>query len=202
MKSYSETDIFAPFELRLLETTIRAFKKIKDPDTKKDPLIRCHEFMRAIAAITEHKNVVDGHFGPVDHTWIDLVVKFPKKGVSHHLLDGYCVGSLPSARLIDAEKILPYEVAYRPGKPRDDIRQWVVDDLVKQLTIDGNHRLCYDCLEKRAAKTWPDHLREDEEPILFLCEDCQLERRYTVCRHPRYRRVDSHLPDECMVCGD
>lgn len=207
MKSYSETDVFAPFELRLLETAAKAFAKVLDPDVKKEPLIRCHEFVRAIAAITGHKTVVDGYYGPVDHSWIDLVVRFPKTkdslgGVGHHILDAYCVGALPPVRIFDVDKMLPHAQLYRPGEPRDDIRQWVVDDIVKQLTFKDGNRICHDCLEAPAGKTWPDHLRSGEEPILYLCPDCQLDRRYSICRHPRLRRVDSHLPDVCMVCGD
>ena len=62
----------------------------------------------------EHKiDVVDGHCGPIDHSWLRC------SGV---ILDVYAPGRLPAVQLVD-----PQVGGYRPGKPRDDVRQPIVD---------------------------------------------------------------------------
>src|SRR5437763_1419140 len=80
--------------------------------------LRCHELARAVHLVVHAREyklvVVDGKCGPIEHSWIHL-----SDGV---ILDPYVPGRMPAVQLVD----LVVGTAYRPGAPRDDIRQAVV----------------------------------------------------------------------------
>lgn len=205
MKSYSETDIFPPFILPRLRTAQKIVERIPDPG-KREEMLRCHEVARIVGAILDYE-VVDGQFAAVDHSWLEVPYRPARKRgekvpVLGLILDVYAVGSLPQVKIVDSNSpLLPYRGLYVKGAARDDIRHWTVTTIFERLTVKDQRRICRDCLDKPATKTWPDHLRSGEEPTSYLCDDCQSDRQM-YCSHPRFRRIDSHLPDECMVCGE
>ena len=87
--------------------------------------LRCHELARAVHLVVyerEHKlDVVDGHCGPIEHSWLRY-----SDGV---IIDVYVPGRLPAIQLVDPL----VGTAYRPGPPRRDVRQAVVDRLVAEM---------------------------------------------------------------------
>lgn len=94
--------------------------------------LRCHELTRAVHLVVyscEHKlDVVDGKCGPIEHSWLRL-----SDGV---ILDPYAPGRMPAVQIVDPIMAS----AYRPGSPRSDIRQSVIDRLV--LEMRGNVVSC------------------------------------------------------------
>lgn len=83
-----------------------------------EPLVRCHELARAVAKLLGPSvEVQDGHAGFVEHSWLWL---------EHHhvILDVYFPGAKPQVLLIDYLSVgSPFRAIYRPGAPRQDIRQ-------------------------------------------------------------------------------
>ncbi len=89
---------------------------------------RCHELVRAVHLVVyarEHKlDVVDGKCGPIEHSWLRF-----SDGV---ILDPYAPGRMPAVQIVDPI----VGTAYRPGAPRADIRQAIVDRLVLEMRGD------------------------------------------------------------------
>jgi len=87
--------------------------------------LRCHELARAVHFVVyerEHKlDIVDGKCGPIEHSWLRF-----SDGV---ILDPYAPGRMPAVQMIDPI----VGAAYRPGTPRIDIRQAIVDRLVLEM---------------------------------------------------------------------
>lgn len=87
--------------------------------------LRCHEVARAVqrvlAAQPHELVVVDGKCGPIEHSWLRC-----RDGV---ILDPYAPGRLPAVQLIDPI----VGTAYRPGVPRTDIRQEIIDQIVLEM---------------------------------------------------------------------
>ena len=127
MRSYSETNVFSSKELDLLQKAIYLVAEIPDMT----PILRCHEVARIIGSLL-NLQVQDGHYGPVEHSW--LWMKPWKNGkYPPNILDVYSVGSLPQVKLVNFSTILPDDNAYKPGPVRDDIRQNVVSDIISSL---------------------------------------------------------------------
>lgn len=87
--------------------------------------LRCHELTRAIHLTvyeTEYKlDVIDGKCGPVEHSWLRF-----SDGV---ILDVYAPGRLPAVQLVDPI----VGTMYQAGKRRDDIKQMIIDQLVREM---------------------------------------------------------------------
>jgi hypothetical protein len=121
--TYAERACFREDHLRIrdrVETYVGRVSKAWGND------LRCHELARAVHrrlvdSLTLVLTVVDGKCGPVEHTWLC----FPD-GV---ILDPYVPGRLPAVQIIDSI----VGTAYRPGEPRSDIRQTIVDQLVLEM---------------------------------------------------------------------
>jgi hypothetical protein len=139
--SYSERAVFTADEKQLLYQAERCVARI--PSTLADS--RCHEVARAVG---HHLGLAhqDGFYGFVDHTWL-WTAPFadpcyePSRNKTRigfpHVLDVYCVGSLPMVRLVDARHTsLPHiGWAYRPGRTRDDIdeaRLWALIEVTRE----------------------------------------------------------------------
>ena len=137
--SYSERKVFTGGEINLLHRAERCVARI--PNELADS--RCHEVARAVGYRLGLAHQ-DGFYGFVDHTWLWTApfaascyepsrnktrVGFP------HVLDVYCVGSLPMVRLLDGEHTsLPHiGWAYRPGKERDDIDETRLRTLIEAM---------------------------------------------------------------------
>ena len=91
--------------------------------------LRCHELARAVQSVVctrEHKlDVIDGKCGPIEHSWL-----FFPDGV---ILDPYVPGRMPAVQIVDPI----VGSAYRPGAPRDDIRQAIIDRLMLEMKADS-----------------------------------------------------------------
>ena len=125
--SYSEREVFTAGERDLLHRAEDCVIRI--PSHLSDS--RCHEVARAVGF---HLGLAhqDGFYGFVDHTWL-WTAPFaapcyePSRNKTRigfpHVLDVYCVGSLPMVRLVDGDHTsLPHiGWSYRPGRERDDI---------------------------------------------------------------------------------
>jgi hypothetical protein len=122
MITYAERICFRPSHLRLLYR-VEAYVARVSPSWGNE--LRCHELARAVHRVVhedEHKLlVVDGKCGPIEHSWLYL------DGAV--ILDPYAPGRLPAVQLID----LVVGSAYRPGTSRTDIRQAVVNRLVREM---------------------------------------------------------------------
>lgn len=113
MRSYSETNVFSNEALNAFKAAERMVRALPDHPAGGEPW-RCHEVARVIGDWTGLE-VVDGHYGAVEHSWLTL-----EDGKT--ILDVYAVGSLPQVRLVHASPLLPHTALYRPGVPRNDIR--------------------------------------------------------------------------------
>jgi hypothetical protein len=86
--------------------------------------LRCHELARAVHLVVYADSfkleVVDGHCGPVEHSWLRCA-----DGV---IIDAYAPGRLPAVQLVD-----PLAGAYHPGKARRDVRRSIIDRLVAEM---------------------------------------------------------------------
>lgn len=121
MIPYAQRKCFREVHLRLLLRTETYLTRISNAWGNE---LRCHELARAVHLVVheaEHKLVVvDGHCGPVEHSWLCC-----SDGV---ILDVYAPGRLPQAQLVD-----PLVGGYRIGGPRSDIRQSIIDRLVREM---------------------------------------------------------------------
>jgi hypothetical protein len=123
VKTYAERVCFQSSHLRLLSRVEACVARVSDSWGNE---LRCHELARAVHLVvyeSEHKLVViDGHCGPIEHSWLCC-----SDGV---IVDTYTPGRLPAVQILD-----PFigERVYRPGPPRQDIRQEIVDRLVVEM---------------------------------------------------------------------
>jgi hypothetical protein len=85
--------------------------------------LRCHELARAVHAVVDDSalTVVDGHCGPVEHSWLRF-----SDGL---IIDAYVPGRLPSVQIVDSI----VGAMYRSGPARVDIDQSIVDRLVTEM---------------------------------------------------------------------
>jgi len=118
--TYAERVCFRKEHLRLL-TRVEAY--VGRVSSSWGNELRCHELVRALVVYeSAHKLlVIDGKCGPIEHSWLYLD--------DHVILDPYAPGRFPAVQLVD----LVVGTAYRPGTPRGDIRQAVVDRLVAEM---------------------------------------------------------------------
>lgn len=100
--------------------------------------IRCHELARAVVRCLRPAvparlslRVVDGSLWSVQHTWIEICGS-PEETSLDAILDVYAPGRVPQVQLLDNHASVI--VGYRPGSPRGDIREAVVEVLVAEMT--------------------------------------------------------------------
>jgi len=125
MITYAERACFRVEHLRLLASVEALVARV--PDAWGNEL-RCHELARAICRVVGDRAlaVVDGHCGPVEHSWLRL-----SDGV---ILDAYAPGPLPAVQLVDPI----VGAAYRPGDPRTDIRRAIIEQLSREMRGGGS----------------------------------------------------------------
>ncbi len=123
MITYAERACFHPSHLRVLARAQVLVSRVSDAWGNE---LRCHELARAVQRVLGDHTlvVVDGHCGPVDHSWI----RFSDGSI----LDVYVPGRLPSVQIVDAI----VAVAYRAGEPRHDVRRSILDKLVTAMHAD------------------------------------------------------------------
>jgi hypothetical protein len=122
MITYAERECFREAHLRLRSRVETLVGRVADSWGNE---LRCHELARAVHLVVYEEEhvivVVDGHCGPVEHSWLRC-----SDGV---ILDAYAPGRLPAVQIIDPI----VGTAYRPGTPRRDVRQPIVDRLVAEM---------------------------------------------------------------------
>ena len=120
MITYAERSCFQRAHVRLLSRVEAYVARVSNSWGNE---LRCHELARAVyLVVQDHKlELMDGKCGPVEHSWLVL-----SDGA---ILDPYVPGRLPAVQLID-----PIVASlYRPGDPRDDIRDTIVDRLIMEM---------------------------------------------------------------------
>lgn len=125
MITYAERVCFQPSHLRLLTCVEMYVARVSNGWGNE---LRCHELARAVRRVVADRTlvVVDGHCGPVEHSWLRC-----SNGV---ILDAYTPGRLPAVQLVDP-LVGPM---YRPGSLRRDVRQPIVDRLVVEMRGSGS----------------------------------------------------------------
>lgn len=142
MKGYSADHVFTRADLIVWRAAIQVVESIIDPAEymEADPL-RCHEVARFVAQVlgtwlfpmcAPDAQVSDGHFGGVEHSWIEL-----RHG---YILDVYVVGRLPMVQLVYTGILLCRD-KYRPDTPRMDILQPIIDQLMAAWRA-RTHKIC------------------------------------------------------------
>jgi hypothetical protein len=118
--TYAERACFRPSHLRLLSRIEALVARVSDAWGNE---LRCHELARAIRRVIGDRTlvVVDGHCGPVEHSWLRCA-----DGV---IVDAYVPGRLPAVQIVDTI----VAGLYRPGPERRDIRRAIVTRLVGEM---------------------------------------------------------------------
>lgn len=123
MRGYAVEQVFPAFAQDDLQKAIVLVEALPAKD-KQGRWVRCHEVVRAVASKLDPRwVVVDGHYGSVEHSWLQI---------RNVILDLYAVASLPQVQLVDAMAYCRRN-QYHEGSPRKDIRRRVIDWLVKLL---------------------------------------------------------------------
>lgn len=143
MKSYSEEEVFAPWEIQAFTRAVELVDSVP-PSTG----LRCHELARAVMmrlveewssspersdpGVLSHGfeiQVIDGYYGMVEHSFIYLGrVAAGGFGAPPNVLDVYTPGRMPQVQLVSSSSTLPFY--YRRGTPRDDIKIGIVESLL------------------------------------------------------------------------
>lgn len=135
MKSYSETHVFTPPLVDLLEAATEFVARLLEPQKR----VRCHELTRAVGRFLALPKacVQDGYYGFAEHSWL-WVPGPPNDPLTKRIgwpdiLDVYCVGQLPMVRLVACGNPgLPHVGwSYRPDSERNDIDEGLVERLAK-----------------------------------------------------------------------
>lgn len=121
MKTYAERECFRPSHVKLLRLVEILVGRVSDAWNYE---LRCHELARAVHLVVYPEahvlEVVDGHCGIVEHSWLQLA--------AGPILDVYAPGRLPAVQIVD-----PLVGNYRPGPRRKDVRQPIIDRLVAEM---------------------------------------------------------------------
>lgn len=137
MKSYAERESFTDGALQLHQLANRIVACI--PHSIGSEEIRCHELARAVAKLLRSElpagdelHVQDGHFGILEHSWIEYHTAIES---AHRcfLLDVYAPGVHPQVLLIDTTVIIRDAIRHVPQGPRDDINEDVIHRIVEAV---------------------------------------------------------------------
>lgn len=120
MITYAERSCFHPSHLRMLARVQALVARVSDAWGNE---LRCHELARAVHRVLSDStiSVVDGHCGPVEHSWL----RFSDGAI----LDPYVPGRLPAVQVVDAF----VAASYRAGESRRDVRRSILDRLVAEM---------------------------------------------------------------------
>jgi hypothetical protein len=117
MQGYAEYTIFTEYQCGLYRRAVDLVDRLPT-----DKTLRCHELARAVGRKLDLE-VVDGHYGIVEHTWL-MAPKLYRRiydSTDCAILDVYTPGQMPVVQLIDAWTVLPESRIYVEGDERDDI---------------------------------------------------------------------------------
>lgn len=120
MITYAERVCFVASQMHTLRRAQELVARVSDAWGNE---LRCHELARALRRVLGDTmlTVVDGHCGLVEHSWLLFS--------DGSILDAYVPGRLPSVQIIDSI----VGTTYRPGLPRRDVRQSIVDKLEREM---------------------------------------------------------------------
>lgn len=125
MRGYAHEESFLATHIQELKRATRLVSKLPGRD-RFGRYVRCHELVRALKPyLAESWHLIDGHVGPVEHTWLHDVLTFV-------VLDLYTPTRLPQVQLVDVGIHFQRKL-YVPGERRRDVRWAVVRDLQKKL---------------------------------------------------------------------
>lgn len=122
MITYAERECFHADQMRILVKAQALIVRVADTWGNE---LRCHELARAVHAMLEEPllEVVDGHCGPVEHSWLRFV--------DGTILDPYVPGRLPAVQIVDSI----VAGLYRSSSPRTDIRDRIIDQLLGEMRV-------------------------------------------------------------------
>lgn len=175
MRSYSETKVFTPEELSLLERA-RAYV-VRVDESAFDSPIRCHELARAVGKLLGLQ-YEDGVYsllpeigGGVDHSWLIVPRDFKGERVGCSILDVYAVGTLPQVRLLDGSShSVPHGRNFIKQCKRDDIDEVTVERLVQMMRMSRHEAVM---ILAEVASINPDALRLAAQLIGYAaCPRC------------------------------
>jgi hypothetical protein len=122
VKGFAATKLFS--EAALWDQARAAALVDQFPETDLEgEALRCHEVVRAVRDrlhTPDQWELTDGFYKTVNHTWL-----INRDG---HILDVYSVARYPVVQLFDTDVHFHRDI-FRPKKPRDDIREHVVEYL-------------------------------------------------------------------------
>lgn len=122
--NFGGADVFEPAQIR----DWRLATELVACVSEREPVVRCHELARTVIRFLEHRwDVVDGHFGSCQHSW--LVGVAPQHDPV--ILDVYCVARLPMVQLLYHRTNL--QLPYKPGERREDVAWGTVDGIAHEL---------------------------------------------------------------------
>jgi len=193
MRSYSETKVFTPEELSLLERA-RAYV-VRVDESAFDSPIRCHELARAVGKLLglEHEDGVYSLMpeigGGVDHSWL-LVPREGKNGIRTgcSVLDVYAVGRLPQVQLVHCAYTVPHHRLFIKRGERDDIDTVTVQRLVQMMRMSRYEAVM---ILAEVAKTNPDALRLAAQLIEYpACPRCDYALPNCMCVQTETKEVE------------
>lgn len=120
MITYAERVCFRPRHVEILGRVEAYVSRVSSAWGNE---LRCHELSRAVRLVLDNQKlyVIDGKCGPIEHSWLRFVDSV--------ILDPYVPGRLPAVQIVDPI----VGTAYRPGEARADVRQTIVDRLVREM---------------------------------------------------------------------
>ena len=120
MITYAERSCFRPAHLCAFTRVQEIVARVSDAWGNE---LRCHELARAVQRVLADNTivVVDGHCGPVEHSWL----RFSDGAI----LDPYVPGRLPAVQIVDEV----VAALYRKGALRRDLRRSIIDRLVIEM---------------------------------------------------------------------
>jgi len=125
MKGYSEKEHFGAHALEYFYSAVDLVALLPEKD-EQGRLLRCHEVARIVGSILGLE-VVDGRYEyGCEHSWCIVP---DKVGRGFSILDPYAVARIPPVQLVVVLPTIPNR--YFPEAARDDIRQDVIDHLLK-----------------------------------------------------------------------
>ena len=147
MISHSATAVFTAKELAALKYAERIVACLPDEDANGD-VLRCHEVARVVSHFLGLP-VMDGYYGPergqmtgVEHSWLYFrpLTDEGDEAIGLNFLDPYCIGRLPQVQLVHTHWNLPHQDIYKPGYPREDVRDAVVAALIQHVIENEKER--------------------------------------------------------------
>lgn len=129
MKGYAEREMIPSAIREKFELATRLVQCLGSLPEDVQQRVRCHELTRAVAKTLYISGVVDGKYGLVEHSWIELFALATDGHRDRYILDVYSCGRLPMVQILDTFCGLKHTYLYVTGLLRKDIDEAMVDVL-------------------------------------------------------------------------